>query len=75
MAILLRGLFIGIGFVALEQFHDILLLFAGLLLFSSYKILFSGDDDGEGGDDVAQNPVVKFSRRFLKTTDQFDGDK
>jgi hypothetical protein len=48
-AILLRGLFIGIGSVALQRFHYVLLLFAGVLLVSSYKILFSGggDDDNE----------------------------
>lgn len=44
-AVLLRGLFIGIGFTALENFHQVLLIFAGILLVSSYKILFSGEDE------------------------------
>lgn len=44
-AIVLRGLFIGLGSVAIQRFHYVLLLFAGVLLVSSYKILFSGGDD------------------------------
>jgi predicted tellurium resistance membrane protein TerC len=47
VAVILRGLFIGVGYIALEKFHNILLLFAGILLFSSYKILFGEDDEDE----------------------------
>lgn len=46
-AIVLRGLFIGLGSVAIQRFHYVLLLFAGVLLVSSYKILFSSGDDNE----------------------------
>ena len=49
-AILLRALFIGFGGAAIANFHQILLLFAGILLYSSYKILFAGEDGDE--DDV-----------------------
>lgn len=72
-ALILRGLFVGAGAVALEQFHQVLLLFALVLGFSSYKILVSGDD-GEEEEDLESNAIVKFARRFLKTTDSFDGD-
>lgn len=47
VAVVLRGIFIGLGSVAIEKYHSVLLVFAAILFFSSYKILFSGDDDGE----------------------------
>ena len=46
-AIILRGVFIAAGAVALEQFHQILLAFAAVLYVSSYKILFAGGEDEE----------------------------
>lgn len=41
----LRAIFIGLGAIVLKQYHEVLLLFAAVLLFSSYKILSGGDDD------------------------------
>lgn len=73
-ALILRGIFVGLGAVALQQFHQVLLLFAGVLFFSSYKILFKGDGDGEE-EDLSKNAVVKFAKSNFKTTDQLDGDK
>lgn len=47
-AVVLRGLFIGAGSLALSQFHEVLLLFAGFLAYSSFKILTdSGDSDSD----------------------------
>jgi len=73
-ALVLRGLFIGIGAVALEQFHQVLFLFAIVLAYSSYQILFPGGEE-EDGEDVESNAVVRFAKNFIKTTDNFDGDK
>ena len=74
-AIILRGLFIGIGAVALEQFHQVLFVFALILGFSSFKILSSGDGTDDEDEDVESNPVVNLASRFLKTAEDFDGDK
>lgn len=73
-AIILRGLFIGLGSIALQQFHQVLLLFAGVLLFSSYKILFKSDEEEEEDEGFAASPLIKFAAKFLKTTDKLDGD-
>lgn len=43
-AMVLRGIFIALGAVVLSQFHQILLVFAGILLYSTYKILFGVED-------------------------------
>lgn len=74
VAIILRGLFISIGFVAINKYKQVLLIFAALLLFSSYKILFSVDD-GDDEEDLASNKIVQFAQTFFKTTTEFEGDK
>lgn len=71
-AVILRGLFIGIGAVAIQEFHQILLLFAGVLLYSSYGIL-SGQDEEE--EDLENNTIIKIAKNIFKTTSQFDGNK
>lgn len=72
-AIVLRALFIGAGVVALEFFRPVLLVFAGVLIASSVKLLLSGgaDDDEE---DLSENSVVQLAQKFVKTTDEYDGD-
>jgi TerC family integral membrane protein len=69
-AIVLRALFIGVGTVALANFKQVLGLFAVVLAYSSFKILFSGDDEDE---DPADSAVVKFAKKYLRTTDKRDG--
>lgn len=74
-AVVLRGLFIGLGAVALEQSEKILLLFAAVLAFSSFKIVFSGDgDDEEEDDDLSDNFIVKLTKSLVSTSTSFDGD-
>lgn len=46
-AIVLRGLFIAAGSVAISQFHDVLLVFAGILAYSAYSIFFGKEDEDE----------------------------
>lgn len=47
IAVVLRGIFIGFGGIAIENFHQVLIVFAGILLYSSYKILFVEEGDDE----------------------------
>ena len=46
-AVLLRGIFILAGSVAIDNFKQVLLLFAGILLYSSYQVLFQGEEEEE----------------------------
>ena len=70
-AIVMRAIMIGLGAVALQSIHSILLVFAGILLYSSAKILW----DVETEEDPSDNVVVKFSKNLIASTDVFDGDK
>ena len=40
-------LYIGAGSLAVDSFKQVLGVFAAILLYSSYKILFQGEDDEE----------------------------
>jgi predicted tellurium resistance membrane protein TerC len=56
-AVVLRLAFILAGLAAVEQFKGVLLVFAGVLLYSSYGILTEGD--GDEAEDLSNNAVVK----------------
>ena len=73
-AVVLRGAFIWAGALAIENFHQIVVLFGVILFGASYKILFPGEDDGDD-EDLSQNSVVLFAKKFLKSTDKFDRDQ
>lgn len=75
-AMAMRAIMITAGAVALKDFHGILLVFAGILVFSSGKIL-TEFLDGEGEDEeenLENNWIVKFSNSLFKSTDKYDGD-
>lgn len=83
-AVVMRAGMIGIGSVALREFHGILLVFAGILIYSSYSALAEAisnfneddnDDDGEEKEDMGENKIVQFSRNLLDASDTFDGDR
>eukprot|EP00804_Cyclotella_cryptica_P029798 CCRYP_020661-RA/>CCRYP_020661-RA protein AED:0.26 eAED:0.26 QI:251/1/1/1/1/1/2/1334/375 len=75
-AIVMRAVMIGLGAAALEKFHAILLLFAGILVYSSAKTLIpSGEDDDDEEEDLNENAIVKFSRNLIDSVDEFDGSK
>ena len=57
-AIVMRGVLIGVGAAALQNFHAILLVFAGILVYSSASVLLGGEDEEE---DMSENSIVKIS--------------
>lgn len=71
-AIVMRAVMIGLGYEALENFRGILLVFAGILVYSSVKTLLPEDEEEED-EDMDENAIVKFSRNLFDSTDEFDG--
>jgi len=71
-AMVMRASIIGLGSIAIHKFHEILLVFAAILIFSSGKILFAGDEEEE---DLENNAIIKFSRNLISATPTFDGDR
>merc|ERR1712028_206429 len=68
----MRATMIGFGSVALQNFREVLLVFAGILIFSAVKVIAGDDSDDE--EDLNENQIVKFANNIMSSTDQFDGD-
>ena len=74
-AVLMRATMIGLGAAALSQYRAILLVFAGILVYSSASFFLGDDDDDESAEDPSENSIVQFSKSLLPSTDTFDGDR
>lgn len=72
-SIVMRATMIGIGSVALKEVHEVLLVFAAILLYSSFQVIAGDDDDEE--EDLSENAIVKFANNLFSSTDKFDGDR
>ena len=72
-AVVMRGGMIYAGVAAMEQFEWIMLIFAGILLISAFKLLSGGDDDDE--EDLANNCVMRMTSMILPATTEYDGDR
>mmetsp|Transcript_9388 Transcript_9388/g.23400 ORF Transcript_9388/g.23400 Transcript_9388/m.23400 type:complete len:397 (-) Transcript_9388:57-1247(-) len=71
-SIVMRATMIGAGAVALQEIREVLLVFAAILLFSSFKVIVGEDEDDD--EDLSENAIVKFANNLFSSTDQFDGD-
>lgn len=71
-AMVLRGAMILLGKALVDKFHFVTVFFAGVLLYSSAKLLFTDDDDDE---DLENNGIVKFAKRLFPCTDKYHGDR
>jgi TerC family integral membrane protein len=75
-ALVLRGLFIALGAAALSAFDWVFLVFGLILLATGVKLLkdaISGHDHDEK--DVSSMRSVKFMRRFMPVTEEYDGPR
>ena len=72
-AVAMRGVMIAVGVELVNRFRSVTLVFAGILLASSYKLLVE-DDHGDGGE-MGENAVVRLGRKLCGGVDYFDGDK
>jgi tellurite resistance protein TerC len=70
-ALIMRAIFIFAGVALIERFHWIIYIFGGFLVYTGIKMLFHEDVDIE----PANNPVVKFAKKFLPVTDTMHEDK
>ena len=66
-ALVMRGLFIGLGAALLAQFEWIIYVFGALLVITGIRMAVKQDEEFDG----EQNPVVRFVRRFLPVTSDY----
>lgn len=72
-SVVMRAVMIGLGSAVLERFRAVLLVFAGILIYSSGVALFPASDEEEE-EDMSENAVVRFSQSLFPTTDLYDGE-
>jgi tellurite resistance protein TerC len=70
-ALIMRGVFIGVGAWLIGQFAWIMYLFGAFLIFTGVKMAIREDEEF----DANQNPVMRVARRFLRVTNRYDGQK
>ncbi len=66
-AMIMRAVFIGLGAALILNFHWIIYVFGGFLVFTGFKLL----KHHEGEADVANSRALKLFRRFIPVTDEY----
>jgi tellurite resistance protein TerC len=70
-ALVMRAVFIFLGVELVERFHWTTYILGAFLLITGVKLAFAEDKEIE----PEKNIVLRFSRRFLRVTSDFDGAK
>ena len=70
-ALIMRGTLIAVGAALLEQFHWIIYVFGAFLIFTGIRMAWHHEENVQPD----KNPVVKFFRRFMPVTENFEQDK
>jgi len=70
-AVIMRGVFIGAGAALLRQFHWMMYVFGAFLIYTGGKLLFRKEEESNPED----NPALKLARRYIRTTDEYHGDR
>lgn len=71
-ALVLRGIFILTGITLIQTFHWLIYLFGAFLIYTGIKIALKKEDEGT---DLSQNCVLSFCKRFLPTSEHYDGGR
>lgn len=76
-ALILRGVFIGVGLALIETIRWSLYVFGAFLLFTGLRLLFvsEGGGEGEGEDGGGGNWVKRQAEKYLRVTKEFDGPR
>ncbi|XP_010419795.1 PREDICTED: thylakoid membrane protein TERC, chloroplastic [Camelina sativa] len=70
-AVVFRFALIILGTATLQKFEAVNLLLAAVLLYSSFKLFASEEDDT----DLSDNFIVKTCQRFIPVTSSYDGNR
>jgi tellurite resistance protein TerC len=70
-ALVLRAIFIATGTALLTNFHWMIYVFGGFLIFTGIKLLFAGEEKIE----PEKNPAVRLVRRLMNVTPDYHGQQ
>jgi tellurite resistance protein TerC len=72
-ALVLRTVFILVGAAAIENFSWVFWIFGAILIYTAIVQAKSGGHDTD--EEFHENPVLRFARKVLPTTDEYHGDR
>jgi tellurite resistance protein TerC len=69
--IVLRGLMIAAGAAIVQEYYEVLWIFAAFLIVTGIRMLWASDHEP----DVSKNPVVKFISKHMRVTKELHNEK
>jgi len=73
-AVAMRGVMISVGVAAIQRFRWVVLMFAGILLGSAFKLLAETGHEG-GEEDLSDNLMLRVAKKCVNAVDEYDGNK
>jgi len=70
-AMVMRAIFIFAGAALLHRFHWLTYVFGAFLIYTGVKLAIRKEEEAVNPED---NPALKLARRFLRTTEEYNGD-
>lgn len=70
-ALIMRGVLIGVGAALLKEFHWIIYIFGGFLIFTGIRMAMHRNEQMKPD----KNPLVRLFRRMMPVTEKYEGDK
>ncbi|MDO3649091.1 TerC family protein [Nocardia mangyaensis] len=74
LALVMRGAFIAVGAAAINAFSWVFYLFGAFLIYTAVNLLRESGHEAEH-EEKRDSRIVVLAKRFLPTTDHYDGDK
>jgi tellurite resistance protein TerC len=72
LALVFRGIFIGLGAAAINQFSWVFYLFGAFLVYTAVQLARHGETNDE---DYEENIVIRWAKRALPASDKYNGVK
>ncbi|MFG1908254.1 TerC family protein [Kribbella sp. NPDC048928] len=72
LALVFRGIFIAVGAAAINQFSWVFYIFGAFLVYTAIHLAKQGENDD---DDFKENAVIRFAKKRLNATDEYNGVK
>ncbi|MBX7042516.1 MAG: TerC family protein [Ignavibacteria bacterium] len=70
-ALVMRAILIAVGATLIREFAWIIYIFGAFLVFTGFKMYFQKNE----GIDPDKNPVVRFFKKFIPVTDEYNKEK
>ncbi len=72
IALIMRGIFIMIGYEAITRFDWLFYVFGAFLVYTAWKLMAHKDEEE---DEFKENAMLRFVKKFLPATDKYQGAK